>query len=70
MAKQFVEKELVNKVKNLSRYFIAILFLPIIVYIEQRIQLQMNIASDDVLFSLSTGIVYLYSGFFPESMRL
>lgn len=60
MAKQFVEKELVNKVKNLSRYFIiAILFLPIIVYIEQRIQLQMNIASDDVLFSLSTGIVYL-----------
>lgn len=59
MAKQFVEKELVNKVKNLSRYFIVILFLPIIVYIEQRIQLQMNIASDDVLFSLSTGIVYL-----------
>lgn len=59
MAKQFVEKELVNKVKNLSRYFIAILFLLIIVYIEQRIQLQMNIASDDVLFSLSTGIVYL-----------
>lgn len=59
MAKQFVEKELVNKVKNLSRYFIAILFLPIIVYIEQRIQLQMNIALDDVLFSLSTGIVYL-----------
>lgn len=59
MAKQFVEKELVNKVKNLSRYFIAILFLPIIVYIEQRIQLQMNIASDGVLFSLSTGIVYL-----------
>lgn len=59
MAKQFVEKELVNKVKNLSRYFIAILFLPIIVYFEQRIQLQMNIASDDVLFSLSTGIVYL-----------
>lgn len=59
MAKQFVEKELVNKVKNLSRYFIAILFLPIIVSIEQRIQLQMNIASDDVLFSLSTGIVYL-----------
>lgn len=59
MAKQFVEKELVNKVKNLSRYFIAILFLPIIVYIEQRIQLQMNICSDDVLFSLSTGIVYL-----------
>lgn len=59
MAKQFVEKELVNKVKNLSRYFIAILFLPIIVYIEQRIQLQMTIASDDVLFSLSTGIVYL-----------
>lgn len=59
MAKQFVEKELVNKVKNLSRYFIAIRFLPIIVYIEQRIQLQMNIASDDVLFSLSTGIVYL-----------
>lgn len=59
MAKQFVEKELVNKVRNLSRYFIAILFLPIIVYIEQRIQLQMNIASDDVLFSLSTGIVYL-----------
>lgn len=61
MAKQFVEKELVNKVKNLSRYFIAILFLPIIVDIEQRfrIQLQMNIASDDVLFSLSTGIVYL-----------
>lgn len=59
MAKQFVEKELVNKVKNLSRYFIAILFLPIIVCIEQRIQLQMNIASDDVLFSLSTGIVYL-----------
>lgn len=59
MAKQFVEKELVNKVKNLSRYFIAILFSPIIVYIEQRIQLQMNIASDDVLFSLSTGIVYL-----------
>lgn len=59
MAKQFVEKELVNKVKNLSRYFIAILFLPIIVYIEQRIQLQMNTASDDVLFSLSTGIVYL-----------
>lgn len=59
MAKQFVEKELVNKVKNLSRYFIAILLLPIIVYIEQRIQLQMNIASDDILFSLSTGIVYL-----------
>lgn len=59
MAKQFVEKELVNKVKNLSRYFIAILFLPIIVYIEQRIQLQMNTASNDVLFSLSTGIVYL-----------
>lgn len=59
MAKQFVEKELVNKVKNLSRYFIAILFLLIIVYIEQRIQLQINIASDDVLFSLSTGIVYL-----------
>lgn len=59
MAKQFVEKELVNKVKNLSRYFIAMLFLPIIVYIEQRIQLQMNTASDDVLFSLSTGIVYL-----------
>lgn len=59
MAKQFVEKELVNKVKNLSRYFIAILFLPIIVYTEQRIQLQMNTASDDVLFSLSTGIVYL-----------
>lgn len=59
MAKQFVEKELVNKVKNLSRYFIAILFLPIIVYIEQRIQLQMNTASDDVLFSLSTGIGYL-----------
>lgn len=59
MAKQFVEKELVNKVKNLSRYFIAILFLLIIVYIEQRIQLQMNTASDDVLFSLSTGIVYL-----------
>lgn len=59
MAKQFVEKELVNKVKNLSRYFIAILFLPIIVYIEQRIQLQMNTASDGVLFSLSTGIVYL-----------
>lgn len=59
MAKQFVEKELVNKVKNLSRYFIAILFLPIIVYIEQRIQLQVNTASDDVLFSLSTGIVYL-----------
>lgn len=59
MAKQFVEKELVNKVKNLSRYFIAILFLPIIVYIEQRTQLQMNTASDDVLFSLSTGIVYL-----------
>lgn len=59
MAKQFVEKELVNKVKNLSRYFIAILFLPIIVYIEQRKQLQMTIASDDVLFSLSTGIVYL-----------
>lgn len=59
MAKQFVEKELVNKVKNLSRYFIAILFLPIIVYIEQRIQLQMNLDSDDVLFSLSTGIVYL-----------
>lgn len=59
MAKQFVEKELVNKVKNLSRYFIAILFLPIIVYSEQRIQLQMNTASDDVLFSLSSGIVYL-----------
>lgn len=59
MAKQFVEKELVNKIKNLSRYFIAILFLPIIVYIEQRIQLQMNTASDDVLFSLSTGIGYL-----------
>lgn len=59
MAKQFVEKELVNKVKNLSRYFIAILFLPIIVYIEQRIQLQMNLDSDDVLFSLSTGKVYL-----------
>lgn len=59
MAKQFVEKELVNKVKNLSRYFIAKLFLPIIVYTEQRIQLQMNTASDDVLFSLSTGIVYL-----------
>lgn len=59
MAKQFVEKELVNKVKNLSRYFIAILVFPIIVYIEQRIQLQMNTASDDVLFSLSTGIVYL-----------
>lgn len=68
MAKQFVEKELVNKVKNLSRYFIAILFLPIIVYIEQRIQLQMNIASDDVLFSLSTGIVYLKSVFFFQKV--
>lgn len=41
MAKQFVEKELVNKVKILSRYFIAILFLPIIEYTEQQIQLQM-----------------------------
>lgn len=68
MAKQFVEKELVNKVKNLSRYFIAILFLPIIVYIEQRIQLQMNTASDDVLFSLSTGIVYLKSVFFFQKV--